>query len=276
MVGVFEVIIGGVFAAVGVWAAHRLSVVANAALALRGGSTDDTTPLEDGQPVTVEGRVFVDEPAPTADRLFDSTVDTVGAYVWHAWFHDNGRYNYDFDRSEFRQGRSTFASGIEAGRWGVTTGGRDLFVDFSWFRETYDTDDLSQLEVGNPASNTKLPTFLTRHLWDGVYVSLGSPAGDCSMDRLTDVVDLYRDDVAADEFGLASRGIAAGQQLFVHGELRTRDGEFTVVGTDETPLLVSDTGRQGLERHLRWRGVKYALVMLVTPVLAWLFVFGSA
>lgn len=275
MVGITQVIIGGVFAAVGLWAAHRLSVVANAALALRGISTDDATRLEDGQPVAVEGRVFVDEPAATADRLFDSTVDPVGAYVWQAWFHDTGRYNYDFDRGESRQGRSTFASGIEAGRCGVTTGGRNLYIDFAWFRETYDTADLSELEVGDPASNTKLPTFLTRYVWDGLYVSLESSLGDCSMDRLTDVVDLYRDDVAAEEFGVESRGITAGQELFVYGELRRRDGEFTIVGTDGTPLLVSDSGREGLTRQLRWRGVKYALTLAVAPALAWLFVFSS-
>lgn len=275
MVGITQVIIGGVFAAVGVWAAHRLSVVANAALALRGISIDDATRLEDGQPVAVEGRVFVDEPAATADRLFDSTVDPVGAYVWQAWFQDTGRYTYDFDRGEFRQGRSTFASGIEAGQCGVTTGGRNLYVNFSWFREIYDTADLSELEVGDPASNTKLPTFLTRYVWDGLYVSLESTVGDCSMDRLTDVVDLYRDDVAAEEFGVESRAITAGQELLVHGELRRRDGEFTIVGTDETPLLVSDGGREGLARQLRWRGLKYALALFVAPVLAWLFVVGS-
>ncbi len=89
MVGIGEALLGGVFAVVVVWAAHRLSVVANAVLALRGVPTNGTTRFTDGQTVAVEGPVFVDEPAVVADRLFDSGVGTVGAYLWRAWFPDN-------------------------------------------------------------------------------------------------------------------------------------------------------------------------------------------
>jgi hypothetical protein len=272
MVGIGEVLVGGVFAVVGVWALHRLSVVANAALALRGVPTNDTTRLTDGQPVAVEGPVFVEEPAPVADRLFGPDTETVGAYVWHAWFPDTGRYTYDFDRDEHRQGRSTFASGLETGRVGVTADDQPLSIDLSWLQRLHDGDTLSELEVGDPVSNTKLPTVVTRRLWDSLYVSLGSTVGDCSMDRLVDVVDLYRDDVVTDEFGVESRGIAAGQQLFVYGELRADDGEYTVTGTDETPLLLSDTGRDGFTRHLRRRAINYVLALLAAIGLGALFV----
>jgi hypothetical protein len=272
MVGIGEGLLGGVFAVVGVWAVHRLSVVANAALALRRTPTDETGHLADGRTVAVEAPVFVDEPAAVADRLFDSDDETVGAYLWHAWFPDTGRYTYDSDRGELRQGRNTFASGLEVGRIGVTTGGQPLYIDASWLQQLYDADTLSELEVGDPASNTKLPTVLTRHVWDSLYVSLNSTAGDCSVDRLTDVVDLYRDDVATDEFGVESRGVTAGRRLFVHGKLRVRDGEYVVGGTEETPLLVSDTGREGLARQLRWRALKYALALLAATGLGGLFV----
>jgi hypothetical protein len=272
MVGIGEVLLGGVFALIGVWALHRLSVVANAALTVRGVPTNDTTRFTDGQPVAVEGSVFVDEPAPIAQRLFDPDAETVGAYIWHAWFPDAGRYTYDFDRGELRQGRSTFASGLETGRVGVTADGQPIYTDFSWLQQLYGSDTLSGLEVGNPASNAKLPTFVTRHLWDSLYVSLESTVGGCSMNRLTDIVDLYRDDVATDEFNVESRGIRAGQQLFVCGELRVTDGECTVVGTGETSLLVSDTGRDGLIRQLRWRAAKYVLALLAVTGLGALFV----
>lgn len=272
MVGITEALLGGVFAAVGVWAVHRLSVVVRAALALRGIPINDTTRLNDGQTVALEGPVFVDEPAALAERLFDPDVGTVGAYIWHAWFPDSGRYTYDFDRGEHRKGRSTFASGLETGRFGVTTGGQTLYLDFSWLRQVYESDDLSELEVGNPVSNSKLPTILTRHVWDSLYVSVESTVGDCSMDRLTDIVDLYRDDVKIEEFNVDSRGITAGQQLFVHGELRVRDGEYSVVGTDETPLLISDAGHEGLTQQLRWRALKYVLTLLAAVGLGALFI----
>ncbi|MEF8783967.1 MAG: hypothetical protein V5A39_05160 [Haloarculaceae archaeon] len=272
MVGIGEVLLGGVLAVVCVWAVHRLAVVARAFFALRGTPTTDAAGLTDGQPVAVEGPVFVDEPAGISERLFAPEVGLVGAYIWHTWFPDVGRYTYDFDRGELRKGRSTFASGIEVGRMGVTTGGRPLYIDFSWLRQIYDSDDLSELEVGNPVRNAKLPTIVTRYVWDGIYVSLTSTIGDCSMDRLTDIVDLYRDDVATEEFNVESRGITAGEQLFVHGELRVRDGEYTIVGTDQTPLLVSDTRRGGLIQQLRWRALKYTMALLAAAAFGALFI----
>jgi hypothetical protein len=271
MVGITEVLLGGVLAVVGVWALHRLTVVARAFFALRGTPTTDAADLTDGHPVAIEGPVFVDEPAAISERLFAPDAGTVGAYIWHAWFPDTGRYTYDSDRGEFRKGRNTFASGLEAGQIGVTTGGQSLYIDFSWLRQVYDGDDLSELEVGNPVRNTKLPTILTRYIWDGIYISLDSTAGDCSMDRLKDVVALYRDDVATEEFNVESRGITAGQQLFVHGELRRGDGENRIVGTEQTPLLVSDTGRGGLTRQLRWRALKYTMALLGAVALGALF-----
>jgi len=272
MVVITEVLLGGVLAVVGVWALHRLAVVARAFFALRGTPTIDTTGLADGHPVAIEGPVFVDDPAAITERLFAPDVGTVGAYIWHAWFSDAGRYTYDFDRGEFRKGRNTFASGLEAGQIGVTTGGQPLYIDFSWLRQVYNSDDLSELEVGNPVRNAKLPTILTRYVWDGIYVSLDSTVGDCSMDRLTDIVDLYRDDVETEEFNVESRGITAGQQLFVHGELRREDGEYRIVGTDQTPLLISDTGRGGLIRQLRWRALKYTVALLGAVALGALFI----
>jgi hypothetical protein len=272
MVGFWEAVLGGVFALVALWAGHRLLAISNGFLALRGTSSPDGSRLEDGQPVAIEGTVYVDEPAVAATRLFDSAEGTVGAYIWHAWFPDAGRYTYDSDRGELRQGRNTFAAGLAAGRIGITSGGRDLDLEFDWYDELYGNDPLEGLEVGDPAQSTKLPTVVTRYVWDSVYVSLQSTIGDCSVDRLTDIVDLSGDDVAAEEFSLSARGITAGTELFVHGELRRRDGKHVIVGTDATPLLVSDTGRGGLIRQLRWRAVKYTLALFGAVALGAVFV----
>lgn len=272
MVGLWEALLGGVFAIVALWAGHRLLAVSNGFLALRGTSSPDGSQLEDGQAVAIEGTVYVDAPAVAASRLFDPGEGTVGAYIWHAWFPDAGRYTYDSDRGEFRQGRNTFAAGLAAGRIGITSDGRDLGIEFDWYDDRYGNDTLEGLEVGNPARSAKLPTVVTRYVWDSVYVSLQSPIGECSIDRLTDIVDLSRDDVAAEEFSLSARGITAGTELFVHGELRRRDGEYVIVGTDSTPLLLSDTGHGGLIRQLRWRGAKYTLALLGAVALGAVFV----
>jgi hypothetical protein len=273
VIGVGEALLAGVLSIVCVWAVHRLTVVGNAALTLWRTPIADATQLEDGQPVAVEGRVFVDEPAAVADRLFDPTAGTVGAYLWQAWFVDAGRYTYDSDRGELRRGQNTFASGFESGQWGVTTDGSETYLNLSWLEQVYDAEALSDLEVGNPVSNAKLPTVVTRHVWDAIYVSLDSTISDCSMDRLTDIVDLYQDDVAADEFHIESRGITNGQDLFVCGELRVQTGDFSIIGTDETPLLISDDGREGLKRQLLWRGVKYSLALVGALALGALFLF---
>jgi hypothetical protein len=174
---------------------------------------------------------------------------------------------------ELRRGRNTFASGFESGQWGVTTDGSETYVDLSWLEQIHDAEALSDSEVGSPMSNAKLPTIVTRYVRDDMYVSLDSAISDCSMDRLTDIVDLYREDVAADEFHLDTRGITNGQNLSVCGEPRVQAGEFSVIGTDETPHLIPDDGREELKRQLLWRGIKYSLALVGALALGALFLF---
>ena len=272
MVGLGEALLGIVFGLVSLWALHRLSVIGRAALALRGAETTDIYQYEDGQQVAINGQVIVDEAAPLAERIFDSVDEPIGAYSWHAWFPDVSRNTYDFERGELRNGRNTFASGFEAGSVAIKTGGQPLEIDFARFESVYDPDRLSGLEIGDPRSNTSLPTFMTRHVWDSLYVSLSAVTGDCSMTRLADVVDLHRHDVDTDEFNIEGRGIAAGQELFVHGELQVRNGEYTIVGTDTTPLIISDTGRTGYLNGLLWRAIKYLIALVGAIGLTVLFV----
>jgi len=272
VVGLGEALLGIVFGLVILWALHRLSVIGRAALALRGAETTDIYQYEDGQQVAINGQVIVDEAAPLAERIFDSVDEPIGAYSWHAWFPDVSRNTYDFERGELRNSRNTFASGFEAGSVAIKTGGQPLEIDFARFESVYDPDRLSGLEIGDPRSNTSLPTFMTRHVWDSLYVSLSAVTGDCSMTRLADVVDLHRHDVDTDEFNIEGRGIAAGQELFVHGELQVRNGEYTIVGTDTTPLIISDTGRTGYLNGLLWRAIKYLIALVGAIGLTVLFV----
>lgn len=262
-------VVTGVFAPIVLWAVHRLTVVAKAARAIRTTPVSDVTRVGTGQPVTIEGEVFVDEPAPVSDRLFDPTTPAVGAYAWQAWKPDIGRNTFDFDRGEFRAGRGTFASGMEAGRAGVTVDGQPVYLDPAWLRRVHGSDSLTELAVGNP---WLFPSVFTRHLVDSNYVSLDEPIGDCPVDRLTDVVTVTEDDAPIEEFSIEARGITAGQRIFLHGELRENDGEYTVVGSGDTPLLVADTGHGAFKRYLLWRGVKYTGALLAATGLGALFV----
>ena len=269
MVSAGDVVFGVLLGVLGVWGVYRLLVTVRAYLAVRGAAPDSTPALHEGASVAVEGTVFVEEHAVAADRIFGDR--EVGGYLWRAGFFDTGRYTYDFDRGESRRGLSTFASGVESGRVGVTTAGRDVYLDLPWLAEAYDAPALSDLDVGDPKSNTSLPFVVTRYLWDSPYVDLHGTIGECSADQLLDVVDLYRDDVAADEFRIDARGVPAGGRLFVRGEVRTVDGNPTVTGTDATPLVVSDRGYEGFVRGLLWRLPAYAAIPVAAAgVLAWL------
>ncbi|MFC7058930.1 GIDE domain-containing protein [Halovenus salina] len=213
------------------------------------------------------GQTFVEEPATAADRLFPDAGD-VGAYVWQAGFLSSGAYTYDTARNEFRQRRKPFASGVESGQFGVKSDRQRLYVNLDWLRERYDAPTLSGLEVGNPRGNLSLPALVTRYLFDSRFICLRSTVGEVAVDTLTDVVDLYRDDIHMDEFFIDARGVPVGKSLFVHGEVRMQDGRPTVIGTDETPLFISDRGKDGLTRMLRWTAAKYGLALAVVLALA--------
>jgi len=270
MVDIGQVVVGGLLALIGAWAAYRLSTVARAAVAVAGASPEPPTGVVDGETVTVEGEVFVEDTPVAADRLFGDR--EVGAYVWRARFLSDG-YDYDSDRGELRRQRSTFASGVESGRFGVTSDGRDVYVDLSWLDRAYGSPALADLEVGNPVRNASLPFFLTRYVWDAPYVHLDGTLGESPADRLTDVFELYRSDVRAEEFSVDARGVPADGRLFAHGEVRIEDGDPVLTGGDGTPLVLSDRGRDGLVRALGWRAARYGLALAAAGgLLAWVVV----
>lgn len=130
MVGLVALLVLSFGAVVGLFATRGLWETASAGITLRRASPVTGSEPAEGDVIAATGTVFVDDTARLADRLFDDTTGDVGAYVWRAWFADAGRYTYDFDRGEFRQGRNPFAAGVTAGRFGVTAAGRKLHGTF--------------------------------------------------------------------------------------------------------------------------------------------------
>lgn len=253
---------------VAAWAGYKLVTVVRARLAVRdsasgdasdgvgaGGTTTDR--VTDGERLTVEGDVFVTEPATAADRVAADSSGDVGAYVWLAGYSDEGIV-YDSDRGTFRGARSWFASGVEAGEFGVIVDGRRVSVDLSWLRETHDAPELSSLEIGDTRSNISYPRVFARYAWDSLCLSLESAVGECSVDRLRDVVARY--DPSGHSYFLAWRAITTDQRLFVSGEVRADGDRLTLCGTDETPLFVSDGGVDGIVSRLRRRAARYGVV----------------
>jgi hypothetical protein len=107
-------------------------------------------------------------------------------------------------------------------------------------------------------------------LFDSPYLNL-TTTGECPSGDLSDILDVKIHDNRTDEFIIDARGIPAGEQLFVSGTVRLEDGRLTLVGTEDAPLLISDTGRRGLRRQLVWRMLKKTLLLSLVIGLSVLF-----
>lgn len=255
-----------VLALVAIW---RLSSAIKALVALWRRPRATGTDITSGETVSVKGKAFVEEPATATDRLFDDTRD-IGSYVWRATFTEGGNYTYDFDRGEFRTARRSFASGIETGRFGVSIGNEDVYVDPSWLCRAYDSKPLSEVTIGEHRSNVSLPLGLSQRLFDSPYLDL-TTVGECQSGELTDILEVNIHDNRTDEFIIDGRGIPAGEQLFVSGTVRIEDGRLTIAGTGDAPLLISATGRSGLRRQLVWAILKKTLLLALVVGLGVLF-----
>jgi len=55
------------------------------------------------------------------------------------------------------------------------------------------------------------------------------------------------------------------------GTVRIKDGRPTIVGTNDAPLLISATGRNGLRHQLIWAILKKALLLALVTGLGILF-----
>jgi hypothetical protein len=111
---------------------------------------------------------------------------------------------------------------------------------------------------------------LSQRLFDSPYLDL-TTVGECRSGKLTDIVEVRIHDSRTDEFIVEGRGIQAGAQLFVSGTVRIEDGRPTIVGTEDAPLLISDTGRSGLRNQLIWAILKKTFLIALVVGLGVLF-----
>lgn len=269
MIGIDLLVFGTLFAVLALVGIRRLSAVLKALVALWRRPQATGTDVSPDEAVSVEGRVFVEESATAADRLFDDAQE-VGSYVWRATHTQGGSYRYDFDRGELRNVRRSFATGVETGQFGISTGRADLYVDPSWLCRAYESKPLSEVTVGELRSNVSLPLRLSQRLFDSPYLHL-TTVGECPSGELSDVLDVKIHDNRTEEFVVEGRGIPADVRLFVSGTVRIENGMPTIGGTGDSPLLISDVGRSGLRRHLAWAALKKILLLAVVTALAVLF-----
>jgi hypothetical protein len=270
MVEIGQLVFGILIAVLALVAARRLSSVLKAFVALWRRPQVTETDITPNENASVEGKAFVEEPATAADRLFDNSVQSIGSYVWRAGFTSGGSYTYDFERGELRTVRRSFVSGIETGRFGVSIGNEDVYVDPSWLCRAYDSEPLSEVTIGEHRSNVSLPLRLSQRLFDSPYLNL-TTVGECRSGELTDIIEVRIHDDRTDEFVIEGRGIQAGVRLFVSGTVRVEDGRPTIVGTKDAPLLISDTGRSGLRNRLIWAILKKTFLIALVVGLGVLF-----
>lgn len=172
MVAIEQLVVGTVIAVLALVIVWRLSSALKALIALWRRPQATETDITPGETISVEGETFVEEPAIATDRLFDNAPQTIGSYVWRAAFTSAGGYTYDFERGEFRTVRRSFASGIETGRFGVSIGSKDVYVDPSWLRRAYNAGPLSEVTIGEHRSNVSLPLGLSQRLFGSPYLNL--------------------------------------------------------------------------------------------------------
>lgn len=247
MVATNRLVFGGVFAVLILIMVWRLSGTLRVLITLWRRPQTTETAFAPGETIAVEGEVFVDESAIATDRIFETTPRDIGLYVWRAAFSSAGSYTYDSERGELQTARSSFASGLETGRFGVSIGNRDVYVDPSWLCRAYDSEPLSEITIGE--SNVSLPLGLSQRLFDAPYHDL-TTVGECPSGALSDILDVKIHDDRTDEFVVEGRGVPSGAQLFVSGTVRIENGRPTIVGTEDSPLLIADSGRGGLRGQL--------------------------
>lgn len=270
MVEIGQLVFGILIFVLIIVAAWRLSGVLKALVALWRRSQATEAAITPDETVAVEGKAFVEEPPIAADRLFNNSPQNIGAYVWRAAFMSGGSYTYDSERGELRTVRRSFASGIETGLFGVSLGNKEVYVDPSWLAQAYDAEPLSEITIGEHRSNVSLPLGLSQRLFDSPYLHLNT-IGECRSSELTDIVEVRIHDNRTDEFAVEGRGIPARTQLFVSGTIRIENGNPTIVGTEDAPLLISDSGRRGLRNQLIWKMAKQMSMIVIVVGLGVLF-----
>lgn len=262
MVGVQTVVVGGVGFLFCLYYAYRVTNTVRLYRLLSGITADSAPIFVDGEPVTIEGTVTVDEEAPYSDYAIDEKTAPIAMYVWRAAFKKNSEPIVDFEERELKQSRATFASGLESGSFAITTESGDVRLDPSWLRDKHDAIKLSDVRPVGFLPSRRLIVYL----WRSPYVQLGTHLSEVSLERLRYVIDDDPDIGLENDFFM-SKAVSEGTRLMVHGELSIDGGTPTIRGTDETPLVVSDGGLDVVRSNLRWRAIKYGAFLVVASII---------
>ena len=261
--------VGGIGFLFCLYYAYRLTNTVRLYRLLSGATPDSSPALVDGEPVTIEGSVTVDEEAPYSDYAIDGTTAPIAMYVWRAAFKKNSEPIIDFEERETKQARATFASGLEFGSFAITTGSGDVQVDPSWLRDAHDATRLPDVRPVGFLPSRRLHVYL----WRSPYVHLGTHLSELSLERLRYVIDDDPDIDLQDDFFM-SKAVSEGTRLMVHGELSIDGGTPTIEGTDNTPFVVSDGGIDVVRSNLRWRAIKYGVFLVVASIVEILLILS--
>jgi len=108
---------------------------------------------------------------------------------------------------------------------------------------------LAELTVGGVMNTDRFSVSL----WESWYTYLRNRTEHRSLRHFAGHVQRHNDGVDLDRYLLEARPLLAGSTVSVGGELRLEQGERVLHGTDETPLVLSDSGFDGHRRWLRRR-----------------------
>lgn len=260
---VATIVFGGAITLICLYCTSQLTNIVLLYRSLRGATPDDQPATADGEPVTVEGTVSVDEEAPHSDVATDGHDAPIAMYVWRAAFkRNNGVRVIDLRNRETKQARSTFASGIESGSFAIATGRRDVRVDPSWLRDVHDATRLPDVRPVGFLPSKPWHTYL----WRSPYVHLRDGLSEMSLERVRSVIDADPEIDLTEDF-FESKAVPEGIQLTVYGELTVEQGTPMIEGTEDTPLVVSDGGIDGVRRDLQWTALKYVVIVALGTIL---------
>ncbi|MFD1589321.1 hypothetical protein ACFR9U_20275 [Halorientalis brevis] len=206
----------------------------------------------DGDPIAIEGDLVVDEPIELGDPPVDTIDSPVGAYVWRARFPDNTNQGLTAEDGGWQtQHYHTFASGIEWGQLGVETGDRTIAINPEHLRSASESEPLAALTVGGITKRSQLSV----DLWDSWSLFLRKHTVHLPLSRFEGTVERHNDGVALDRYLLEAKPLVHGETISVYGEGHVDEGEYTVRGSEDVPLLLSD---QGFDGHRSWLGKQVA------------------
>ncbi|EMA27464.1 GIDE domain-containing protein [Halobiforma nitratireducens] len=254
----------GVFL-VALWLGYRSYANATLYRALPSG-TGGSSGFVDGETTTVEGSVEVADPVEaTVGDGYDAAggdASPTALLVWRIQrLKSKNQYTVDLERRTIKKSGTTYESGIDAGTFSVDDGMRTVRVDPSWLLDRYGGSDLGDLSL----SGTNVSGPRSSRPWSTPYAYLRGQRVDFRLDQRqtplggTVAQGLGNDTLSLGRYRFESRRLPDGESVTVHGEVTLEDGEPVLRGSEETPLVISNRGLDGLRSRLRTRTLLYGV-----------------